>query len=182
MNKNIEFNKAFLNLLPLLVIVVLAFVVLLGTSYAYLKPSVDSSNTYTMQIGNLEATYEAKSNVINISKIKPVSDLEGSTKSREFVFTIKNTSNVRTSYNIYLSENVKDTEFANVIKFVTKKSKDDYSDLKVLSQDNYIDKNAILDAGEFVTYRVRVWLDEAANDSYYNKDFSASIAIATSEV
>ena len=94
MNKYFEFNKPFQKLLPFFIIMI-GFTILLGTSYSYIKPSADSENNYKMQVGNLEATYKGKSNIFELQNTLPMSDIKGVEQTKEYVFTLKNTSNIK---------------------------------------------------------------------------------------
>ena len=177
MREYLKFNKEFKKFLPVFLII-LAVVLLLGTSYALLRSSDQGENTYVMNVGLLEVTFvDSETNELTINNAVPMTDSEGMSQSDELIFTVKNTGDFTAQYNVYIEETSTNPEFKSVIRFISNKNDTGYNSPKTLSEDKYIDKGGVLDVEETATYKVKLWLSETADNTYMNKTFTARIVV-----
>ena len=172
------FTNEFKRFLPVYLII-LSLVILLGTSYALLRDSKTGTKSYTMNVAGLEITFKDKSSidVLSLENAVPISDEEGIEGSSELVFTIKNTGNVKASYDIYIEETSTNPEFKSVIRYIDKKGTGEYTTPKTLGDNKYIDQNGTIDVNGEIEYRVKCWLDESADNTYMNQTFKARIVV-----
>ena len=182
MKEYLKFNKEFKKFLPVFLII-LAVVLLLGTSYALLRSSDQGENTYVMNVGLLEVIFiDSETNELTINNAVPMSDSEGMSQSDELIFTVKNTGDFIAQYNVYIEETSTNPEFKTVIRFISNKNDTGYNSPKTLSEDKYIDTGGILDVEETATYKVKLWLSENADNTYMNKTFTARIVVEVFQV
>ena len=176
--KDIFKNKQFTKFLPLY-IVIIAMITLLGTSYSLLRNSQTGSNSYTMNVSTLEINFvDQDTNALTISNMYPMSDQEGLSQNDVLEFTILNNGNLKANYNVYIEETSNNPVMSNVMKYAV--SSDNgltYSESKLLQSDNFIEKNGTLDVNESKSYKVKVWLDESADNTYMNKTFKARVIV-----
>jgi len=162
----------------ILMIVGFTLVLTLGSSYALLRNSQIGNNSYTMNVGNLEVTFQdERTNALTITNMYPMTDEEGLSQEDELTFVVKNTGNLPATYNVYIEETSTSPAFKTVIRYVDKKGTNAYSDVKVLNDNKYIDERARLSVNEEATYKVKLWLSEEADTTYMNKTFRAKIVV-----
>ncbi len=162
----------------LIMIITLSLVLILGSSYAYLMYTKESTNNYVINVGTLEVTFEdSKTQFLNLSNMYPMTDEEGESLEQELVFQVKNTGNLVANYNVYIEELSTDPEFKTVIKYIVNKDNKGYSEPKILSEDKYIESEGKLKVGETSEYHVKVWLMETADNTYMNKEFKAKVVV-----
>ena len=164
------------------VIIGFAAILLIGTSYALLRSSNAGNNPYVMNVGLLEISFKSGSQNISLNNAYPMSDEAGTSQEDELIFTIKNTGDMEANYNVYIEETSTNPSFASAIKHIDKKGNEDYSGIKVLSSDNYIDRLGYLEKNEEITYKVKFWLAESADNTYMNKTFTAKIVVESLQV
>ena len=91
MKNYLKFNKKY----ALIFLILLAIILLIGTSYALLRSSSRGENTYVMNVGLLEVTFQdSETNNLNLENAVPMTDNEGMNQSNELTFTIKNTGDL----------------------------------------------------------------------------------------
>ena len=177
MREYLKFNKEFKKYAPIFLIM-LAVVLLMGTSYALLRSSQQGENTYVMNVGLLEVTFvDSETNELTINNAVPMTDSDGMSQSNELIFTVKNTGDLAASYDIYIEETSTSPEFKTVIRFISSKNDTGYNSPKTLSEDYYIEQGGSLAVGESATYKVKLWLSETADNTYMNKTFTARIVV-----
>ena len=89
----------------LIMMISLSLVLLIGTSYALLKSSVEGNNLYTINIGSLQVQFEDGSTEnLNVENMYPKSDKEGLESEDELVFVVKNNGSVDATYNVYIDK------------------------------------------------------------------------------
>ena len=182
MKEYLKFNKEFKKYAPIFLIM-LAIVLLMGTSYALLRSSQQGENTYVMNVGLLEVTFvDSETNELTINNAVPMTDSEGMSQSDELIFTVKNTGDFKAQYNVYIEETSTNPAFKTIIRFIANKNDTGYNSPKTLSEDNYIDQGGILAVGESATYKVKLWLSETADNTYMNKTFTARIVVEVFQV
>ena len=177
MKEYLKFNKEFKKYAPIFLIM-LAIILLMGTSYALLRSSQQGENTYVMNVGLLEVTFvDSETNELTINNAVPMTDSEGMSQSDELIFTVKNTGDFKAQYNVYIEETSTNPVFKTVIRFIANKNDTGYNSPKTLSEDYYIEQGGSLAVGESATYKVKLWLSETADNTYMNKTFTARIVV-----
>ncbi len=162
----------------LITIITLSLILILGSSYAYLMYTKESSNNYVINVGTLEVTFvDSETQFLNLTNMYPMTDEEGESLEQELVFQVKNTGNLVANYNVYIEELSTEPEFKTVIKYIVNKDNKGYSEPKVLNDDKYIENNGKLKVGETSEYHVKVWLMETADITYMNKEFKAKVIV-----
>ena len=182
MKKYFEFNKPFRKFLPIFTIL-LSLVLLMSASYGLLLNKKMGENNYVMQVANLEVTFmNSDTNALVIENAYPMSDKDGLSQKDELVFRIKNTGTIPSNYDIYIEGTVENNiDFPSQLKFSVSKNNSGFKDVKLLSQDNYIDKSATLEVASDVVYEVKAWLNEGASSLYMNEIYKAKIVVNASQ-
>ena len=166
MKNYLKFHKKY----ALIFLILLAIILLIGTSYALLRSSEQGENTYVMSVGLLEVTFQdSETNGLSLENAVPMTDNEGMNQASELIFTVKNTGNLAAGYDIYIEETSTSPEFKTVIRFISSKNDTGYNSPKTLSEDYYIEQGGSLAVGESATYKVKLWLSETADNTYMNQ-------------
>ena len=174
MKNYLNFNKKY----ALIFLVLIAIILLIGTSYALLRSSEQGNNPYVMNVGLLEVTFQdSATNSLNLENAVPMTDNEGMNQAIELTFTVQNTGDLAAGYDIYIEETSTSPEFKTVIRFISNKNDTGYNSPKTLSEDYYIEQDGVLAVGESATYKVKLWLSETADNTYMNKTFTARIVV-----
>ncbi len=156
----------------------LSLVLLLGSSYAMLRSTKVGTNPYVINVGTLQVTFEdGKTDSLSLENMYPMSDKEGMNQSDELGFTVKNTGTVESYYDITLEETSTNPEFKSVIRFISNKDGKGYNEPKTLSEDKYIDVGGYLESNASSSYKVKVWLDYNADNTYMSKEFKAKVVV-----
>ena len=172
-----EYLRTRRKIVPIFLII-LAIVLLMGTSYALLRSSEKGDNPYIMNVGLLEVTFQdSVTNSLNLENAVPMADNEGMNQASELTFTIKNTGDLAAGYDVYIEETSTSPEFKTVIRFISSKNDTGYNSPKTLSEDYYIEQDGVLAVGESATYKVKLWLSETADNTYMDKTFTARIVV-----
>lgn len=174
-----KFSLKSNQVLLLMIFIILAVVLLFGSSYAFVSKSLDGNNTYSLSIGNFELDF-TNNNTITLNNTYPVSDYDGLNNPSEFIFTINNKSNYNASYNIIIEEN-SSLKMSNVIKYSYNLNNNGYTQISLLKDNNTIIQNMILEPKKSDFYRIKFWMDENADSRYMNKTFSAKITAGVSQ-
>ncbi len=167
----------------MILMISLSLVLLLGSSYALLRSTEVGSTPYVINVGSLQVTFDDdKTDKLTLENMYPMSDDEGSSRSEELSFVVKNTGNIEARYNVYLEELSNTPVFKDHIRFIVKKNNHDYSNPKTLGSNKYIDANAYLNTNQSATYQVKLWLDREADNTYMSdetstKEFKAKVVI-----
>ncbi len=175
-------NKPFRKFLPLFTIM-LSLVLLLSASYAMLIDVKNGENNYVITVANLEVTFiDSDTEALVLENTYPMSDKDGQAQTDELVFKVKNVGTIVSKYDVYIEETSQDDiDFPSQIKFIVNKNDTDYGDIKLLKQDNYIDKNVSIAPNATNVYRVKAWLDEDASSLYMNATYKAKITIQANQ-
>ncbi len=155
----------------------LSIILLFGTSYALLKTTNDGQG-YVMDLGLLQVEFEdSKTDALSLENAKPSNDTDGMKESKTLTFVVRNNGNIDAAYNVYIEELSTEPEFKSVIRFASNKNDMGYNSPKTLGSDKYIDLSATIKAKGSNTYKVKVWLNEEADETYMNQIFSAKVVV-----
>ena len=170
------------------IIVISVFALLLitgGTSYAYLTYSKSGTLINTVSSGNLSLTLNETS-ILSLNKAVPQLDDNALTNNPGYTFTLTNSGDVLTHYEIYLNSVCSTSQTYTIdnstitpdicmpekyVKVGVSVNNGDYTIL------NFENKRVTIDAGEIFsgerkTYTVKLWLDvDTPNEynSYYDE-------------
>ncbi|MGM9834715.1 MAG: hypothetical protein ACI31M_02950 [Bacilli bacterium] len=165
--------------------ILLMIAVTIAVSYAFWSVTRTQESTNVITTGNLSVSISREENAINIENAYPISDEAGAALT-PFTFTITNDGDTYTEYTANLEVLAASTLSTN---FVALKLNTD--DIKILSSlpegtksmDTSLESRTLatggLDAGESVTYQLRLWIDKSAtiNDDVQNKNFETKIVV-----
>ncbi len=163
-----------------LIIMVITFslILIISSSYALLRSTKVSENNYSITIGDLKVIFkDGQTEKLNLTNIYPMTDEEGMAQEDVLSFTIENTGTVGSYYDISIEETSTSPEFKSVIKYISNKDNDGYTEPKILSEDKYIEFEGFLESGATRTYKVKAWLAEEADNTYMGKTFKAKISL-----
>ena len=173
------------NITKIMVISVFALLLITGgTSYAYLTYSKSGTLINTVSSGNLSLTLNETS-ILSLNKAVPQLDDNALTNNPGYTFTLTNSGDVLTHYEIYLNSICSTSQTYTIdnstitpdicmpekyVKVGVSVNDGDYTIL------NFENKRVTIDAGEIFsgerkTYTVKLWLDvDTPNEynSYYN--------------
>lgn len=169
------------------VLLIAAFIMIGGISYAVWTILHTATNTNVIQTGCFNTTFTENGNAINLADAFPSTDAEGATMT-PYTFTIENTCSLTANYNVNL-ESLQDTDLAlsNIKVSIDNETPSLLSDMT--SVDTTIKdaieaknlKTGTLAAGETKSYALRMWLDEDAPlETSSNKTYKGKIVIDTS--
>ncbi len=166
----------------IVMVIALSVILILSSSYAVLRSSKLGKNSYVINVGDLQVSFQDnKTNALTASNMYPMTDEEGAKVEQELVFTVKNEGSVKAYYNVWIEETSTEPEFKTVIKYIVKKDTGDYGSPNILSEEKNIDYNATLEANGEVTYHVKVYLAESADNTYMGKTFTGKIHVEASQ-
>lgn len=178
---NEDIKQLFKDNSILIIIIMLACVVLIGSSYAWYKVSIDSSKTTTIVAGNLELSLEEK-NEITLANAIPQSDANGM-QSESFNFKVTNTGTVDSKFKIYLD----DAPLSSGTRISDSVLKYSVTGGSTSTGAKYMNSNYVgsrrevatgtLRAGESAEYQLRVWIAEEATTEVSGQQFLAKVGI-----
>lgn len=156
-------------------ILVLGIVMLLGSSYSLIVNGNVTENGYSFQVANFDVEF-LDNTQITISSL-PTNDEDGLKNSKEFTFTVNNSSNHDVNYRLDMIEN-SSFPMKDVIKYVYSINDSTYSEINILGDNYTINQNKVLKKGMKDVYKLKIWLSIDADETYMNKKFSASILLS----
>ena len=161
----------------LVIAIVLILVVIIGTTYAWLRLTKNSDIVNKITAGNLELTLDdTTSNGIKLLKAIPMSYQQGMT-TKEYTFTLTNKSST-SSYtlslkdlNTYTNDNNEEITITDEdrladskVRYILLKDGEEATAAKSkILTDRVIDSGTI-EKGKTITYSLRIWIDSKAGD------------------
>ncbi len=179
-------------------VVICLTLIVIGTSYAFLLQVEDNTTNQVVSAGNLDITYTQKNGSINASTdddtncLMPKSDADGASSGCNIQFSIKNTGSLPMQYDLLIfdTENTANALDHSNIKVTLNKSSDknlnqniSVLNAKVLntltqsSTKRKLESQAIIAVGETVTYSLRVWIKEDAEDTIIGKNVALKVGV-----
>jgi hypothetical protein len=170
------------HILMIIINILLAILLIIGISFAYwiithlhTEKNINSNICFT--------TSFIKDNDINLDDQFMMTDSDGA-KLTPYTFTITNTCSVAIEYQVnmevlntttadlsYIRTKLNDEPSVILKRYATvAPTMDDVSSSYKLTSD-------YIEAGEQLTYNLRLWINQDANDDIQNKTFSAKVAI-----
>ncbi len=184
MNKN---NKKLLT-----TVLVLTLVLVVGTTYAWLRLTKNSNTVNKITAGNLDLVLDEGENITLKNEV-PRSYRQGM-ETKEYTFTITNNSSV-SNYKLSLADLEKYTnEDGNEIVIADENRIDDAKIRYILLKDGEVataDKSKILTdrvidsgtikKGQTITYSLRLWIDSRAEKEVMGKIFNARLSLVAEQ-
>lgn len=176
-------NKQQIKVLSL--VIVLACIVLVGTSYAWLVVSTEGKNNVGIVSGTLNLVYDDDGSVITLNDQVPISDIEGMNR-KGYEFRIRNEGTVDSDFLVKLVD-VELTSLESRLSDSNVKFSLSRNGKVIVSGliSDFIDGVLLGDriaTGNSNTYNLRVWLDEDSfNSDATGKVFKKVLKIEASQ-
>ena len=151
---------------------------LFGSSYSLITGSLTSNSTYGFDVANFDVEFMDNTK-ITITGV-PTTDDEALQTSKEYIFKVTNKSDYDINYRLDIIENGIN-KMSEVINYSYSINNSNYGNVISLKDNYTIKQNKLLKKGEVDTYKVKMWLSIDADESYMNKDFSATISITATQ-
>lgn len=187
----------------IIVVGLLLFIVILGSTYAWLTLSIRSDKKNTIVAGTLSLVLEEDEGIqILKEEAIPLTKETALTKENNiYHFELKNDGNIDSEYKVYLEiENEgEDTVIPNqfirymltkndvvgddlLLSEALKESTDGDNKNKIILDSSNFDSSAkVLKPESSNTYSLRLWIDEEATNEIANKTFSAKIKVVATQ-
>ena len=176
----------------LLVALVLTLVLIVGTTYAWLRLTKNSNTVNKITAGNLDLVLNEGENITLKNEV-PRSYRQGM-ETKEYTFTITNNSSL-SNYKLSLADLEKYTdEDGNEIVVADENRIDDAKIRYILLKDGEVataDKSKILadrvidsgtiKKGQTITYSLRLWIDSRAEKEVMGKIFNARLSLVAEQ-
>lgn len=166
------------------IIAIIAMFALAATaSYGFYQLTLTSKSGVDMVAGNLSTSF-LDGDAISLTNSVPISDSDG-LSTNGYTFTVKNTGNVDSNYNVYLNLGTYTLPLAN-IKFSIS-SNDSYSSPVLLSTFTPDSEGKInvysgsLTAGSSASHTIKLWIDSNSDNSVSSKEFNAVISVKSTQ-
>ena len=178
----------------LIIAVVMTFVVMFGTTYAWLRLTKTSTIENKITAGNLELVLDDTTS----EEIKLVNEVPRSYKqgmeTKEYTFTLTN-KNSTSSYSLSLNDLAKYTNDENEEVTVADENRIDDSKIRYIllkdGEEASADKSKILtdrvldsgtiEKGQTITYSLRVWIDSKSETDIMGKIFNAQLSLEATQ-
>ena len=137
--------------------------IVIGTTFAIYENTINTNKNHIIKTGIVNFTLTESTNGIVLNNLQELTDYEGMAQETFYEFTIKNTGNTITDYEISLVDKPNSSYTGTILddKYVKagllkNNSKEIIVNLKEVNR--LIDK-VTLDVDESVNYKLRLWLD-----------------------
>ncbi len=170
-----------------IVIGIIAILLVVGISYAWLKTTVRGQKEYIIKAGDLDLILDETSNGLMIENELPVEDYVG-LASEGAIFQVRNNSTSDVCYEIYLDDaELEGGEVRVEDKFV-KYSLDKDSDIgsaKVLTSVG-TGSNRLIDTGEIyagktINYKLRLWFNAEEDGNISGQVFKGNLRVEATQ-
>lgn len=168
-----------------IILILLAILLFVGISYAFLSFSVFGTKTYTITGGDISLTIDDSNNDLTVGtdNALPVPDNQG-LEQTGYNFTVKNTSSMTLNYYIYIDDNEDNTINTDVIRYnyINNIENVNYKgNMKDLT--NRLLVSGTLDSNEEIDYNLKFWISlDATNEDILGKVFSVKIRVVGEQV
>ena len=174
-------NKKMINKVYKKIILLIVFLIAItcGLTYGFFSITYKGDEKVKVVAGIFQVEFK-ESNTINLENATPMTDNEGM-QTDEYEFSIENTGDIDARYNIGFEENniTGNTIDKKYIKYSIKEDNGEWSSPQLLSNGLMIRNERILNTGEKVNYKLKMWLIEEASNEVEGKTFSAKIIVSS---
>lgn len=173
-----------------LFILIIIMILILGSSYAWLKLTQHASKTNVVTAGILSMELNDEiSNGIYLENSYPMLDEEGM-QTESYIFTVKNNGDITSYYTIYFDD--VNSELFNqysrmnpdfVKYYLLKNNSDDSTGIMSTLGDspNRILDQGVIAPGEINTYELKLWISSTATKEIENTAFAAQIRLEAAQ-
>ena len=181
-NLKIKYKKDPKKFIVLAASILVAFSLVIGSSYAYLTYISKTNSITTIEAGTLALNFKNETNSISLNNALPIKDEEGLEGEEEYEFTIENTGSLPASYVITLDNTCVagksytidgtsiNADICIPINYIKVGLKEGSSDYKVLeyneNESQYIIDAGSLNSNDTKTYKMKLWLDYDTPNDY----------------
>ena len=174
-------NKKMINKVYKKIILLIVFLIAItcGLTYGFFSITYKGDEKVKVVAGIFQVEFK-ESNTINLENATPMTDNEGM-QTDEYEFSIENTGDIDARYNIGFEENniTGNTIDKKYIKYSIKEDNGEWSSPQLLSNGLMIRNERILNTGEKVNYKLKMWLIEEAGNEVEGKTFSAKVIVSS---
>lgn len=174
-------NKKMINKVYKKIILLIVFLIAItcGLTYGFFSITYKGDEKVKVVAGIFQVEFK-ESNTINLENATPMTDNEGM-QTDEYEFSIENTGDIDARYNIGFEENniTGNTIDKKYIKYSIKEDNGEWSSPQLLSNGLMIRNERILNTGEKVNYKLKMWLIEEASNEVEGKTFSAKVIVSS---
>ena len=177
--KLLNIKRKYMSILLVLIMLVV-FVVVLGSSYAFFTTTVKGKE-FVIYTGNLKVDYTKKTDVINVDNLYPMTNQEGlNTTPHEFIVTNNGSITARYQVRLELDNDNKNQIPVEYIKLAYSIDNSTYSEPILLSNLNsnlVFLKDIILEKTKSNTIGIKLWIDINAPNDIQGKEFKAQVVV-----
>ena len=137
--------------------------IVIGTTFAIYENTINTNKNHIIKTGVVNFTLTESTNGIVLNNLQELTDYEGMAQEEYYEFTIKNTGDTKTDYEISLVDKPNSSYTGTILNekyikvgLLKNNSKEIIVNLKEVNR--LIDK-VTLDVDESVNYKLRLWLD-----------------------
>ena len=137
--------------------------IVIGTTFAIYENTINTNKNHIIKTGVVNFTLTESTNGIVLNNLQELTDYEGMAQEEYYEFTIKNTGDTKTDYEISLVDKPNSSYTGTILNekyikvgLLKNNSKEIIVNLKEVNR--LIDK-VTLDVEETVNYKLRLWLD-----------------------
>ena len=137
--------------------------IVIGTTFAIYENTINTNKNHIIKTGIVNFTLTESTNGIVLNNLQELTDYEGMAQEEYYEFTIKNTGNTITDYEISLVDKPSSSYTGTIlnekyIKVGLLKNNSEEIIVNLKEVNRLIDK-VTLDVDESVNYKLRLWLD-----------------------
>ena len=137
--------------------------IVIGTTFAIYENTINTNKNHIIKTGVVNFTLTESTNGIVLNNLQELTDYEGMAQEEYYEFTIKNTGDTKTDYEISLVDKLNSSYTGTILNekyikvgLLKNNSKEIIVNLKDVNR--LIDK-VTLDVDKSVNYKLRLWLD-----------------------
>ena len=137
--------------------------IVIGTTFAIYENTINTNKNHIIKTGVVNFTLTESTNGIVLNNLQELTDYEGMAQEEYYEFTIKNTGNTKTDYEISLVDKPNSSYTGTIlnekyIKVGLLKNNSEEIIVNLKEVNRLIDK-VTLDVDKSVNYKLRLWLD-----------------------
>ena len=148
--------------------------IVIGTTFAIYENTINTNKNHIIKTGVVNFTLTESTNGIVLNNLQELTDYEGMAQEEYYEFTLKNTGNTITDYEISLVDKPNSSYTGTIlnekyIKVGLLKNNSEEIIVNLKEVNRLIDK-VTLDVDKSANYKLRLWLDlkDITDEKYYN--------------
>ena len=173
----------------IILLVAVALILLMGTTYAWLSFSKSSEKTNVLHAGTLSLKLSNETEGgISLSNAYPMTDQEG-LNTTVYTFSLVNDGTIDSNYTVYLDDLDLDSGKIrmddSIVKYNFQKDEESATTGTISSlgtSPNRVLDSGVIEKGKTVNYKLQVWMDYNADNSQQATSFKTQLRIEASQV